>query len=191
MENREVLIAMKISDFKFKISKLLSPLAIIFFAVVLRLIPHPPNIAPIAAIALFGGVYLNKRSALIVPFIAMVISDSIIGFHESIPLVYTSFLLTGLLGLYIRNHKSVGTIFLASLTSSFIFFILTNFNYWYAASLYPKTGEGLLMAYTNALPFFRNTLFGDLLYTSLFCGGYELIRILLKTQYENLHTNRG
>jgi len=178
--------------FQLKIQKFLTPVSIIIFAVILRLIPHLPNVAPIAAMALFGGVYLNRRYALIVPLIAMFISDFIIGFHSGMPLVYMSFFLTGVLGLWIRNHKSFKRIFLASLLSSFIFFILTNFNYWYAASLYPKTGGGLLMAYTNALPFFRNTLVGDLFYTVLFFGSYELLlRFLIRMHPNKINPNRS
>lgn len=165
-------------DFFMEIQKIISPVLFILIAVILRLLPHPPNMAPIAAMALFGGVYLNKRYALVVPLTAMVVSDFFLGFHASIALVYTSFFLTGVLGLWIRKHKSFQTIVLTSLTSSCIFFILTNFNYWYVASLYPKTIEGLLMSYTNALPFFRNTVIGDLFYTGMFFGGYELVKTL-------------
>ncbi len=155
---------------------LLYPLSIVFLAAFMRIVPHPVNVAPIAAMALFGGVYLDKKYALIVPLVAMFASDLFLGFHASMPMVYASFIITGLIGLWVRSRKSVPTVLIASLSSSIIFFLLTNFNYWYAASLYPKTFVGIIESYTMALPFFRNTLLGDLLYVGVFFGGYEFLK---------------
>ena len=47
-----------------------------------RLLPHPPNFTPVAAIALFGGIYLSKRIAFSLPLIIMFISDIFIGSYE-------------------------------------------------------------------------------------------------------------
>jgi len=171
---------MQKSKLQLKAQNLISPLLIIFFAVSLRLLPHPPNVAPIAAMALFGGAYLNKKYALIIPIAAMFISDLFLGFHESVPMVYTSFLIIGLIGIWLSKHKKPIFIVSASLFSSLLFFILTNFNYWYATSLYPKTFTGLLESYSFALPFFRNSIIGDLLYVGLFFGAYELSLKLFK-----------
>jgi riboflavin transporter FmnP len=155
--------------------KLINPIIFIVLAVILRLISHMPNVAPIAAMALFGGTYLNKKYALIVPLVSMFISDIFLGFHASMPMVYGSFFITGFIGLWLRNHKTMGTVIGASLASSVLFFLLTNFNFWYAMPLYPKTFAGMIEAYVAAIPFFRNTVLGDLCYTSLFFGSYELV----------------
>jgi len=148
-------------------------------AVVLRLLPHPANMAPIAAMALFGGVYLNKKYALVFPLVALFISDIFLGFHASMLTVYASFLLTGLMGIWLSKRKKVSYIATASILSSIIFYLLTNFNYFYATSLYPKTLTGLAESYAAAVPFFRNTLLGDLIYTGLFFGAYETVRLIL------------
>lgn len=170
-------------------SNTLSALFIIVFAVVLRLVPHPPNFAPIGAMALFGGVYLNKKYALVVPIAAMFVSDMLIGFHRTMGFVYGSFLLTGLIGLWIKNHKRVGYIVGASLMSSVLFFLITNFGVWLTGSLYPKTFDGFMQCYLLAVPFFRNTLIGDLFYTALFFGAYEVILEGIR-RYENLYAHR-
>ena len=170
---------------------LISPFLIIAIAVVLRLIPHPPNFAPIAAMALFGGSYLNKRYALIVPLAAMLISDLFLGFHNTIVFVYGSFLLTGMVGLWLRNHRTIQNVIIASLFSSIAFFIITNFGVWLVGNLYPKTFQGLLECYTAAIPFFRNTVIGDLFYTGVFFGGYEVVLRFVKNYGQNLHKNRG
>lgn len=165
-----------------KIKKIIIPVVIILFAVILRLVPHPPNVAPIAAMALFGGVYLDKKYALLIPLIAMLISDIFLGFHATMPFVYGSFVVTGLIGMWVKKYKTVRNIFLASLSSSVLFFLITNFGVWFVGSLYPKTWNGLLQSYLYALPFFRNTIIGDVLYTGIFFGGYEVVTRMYKNQ---------
>lgn len=160
---------------QFKVQNLFSPLSIIVFAVILRLIPHPPNLAPIGAMALFGGTYLDRRYALIAPLIAMFISDLFLGLHTTMPFVYGSFFLTGLIGLWLRGRRKPRYIIGASFLSSLMFFLITNFGVWIATGMYQKNLAGLLEAYVLAIPFFRNTIIGDLLYTGVFFGGYELV----------------
>jgi hypothetical protein len=163
------------------LKKLISPLLIIFIAVILRLIPHPPNMAPIAAMALFGGAYLNKKYALIMPIIAMIISDYFLGFHNLILFVYGSFFLIGVVGLILRNKINPKNIFFASIFSSIAFFLITNFGVWLVFNFYPKTSLGLLNCYIAAIPFFRNSVLGDLLYNGIFFGGYELtLRLIFR-----------
>lgn len=150
-------------------------------AVVLRLVPHLPNFAPIAALALFGGTYLNKRYALGIPLLAMLISDYFIGFYNLWIMlsVYGSFLLIGLIGLWLKNHKTVANIFGASLVGSILFFLVTNFAVWAVpGSMYLHNLQGLMQSYIMGLPFFRNTLMGDLFYTAAMFGLYELVLYL-------------
>lgn len=162
------------------IKQIILPISIIAIAAAIRILPHPANVAPIAAMALFGGCYLEKKYAFLLPIIALFVSDSILGFHQSMPFVYGSFLLMVCIGIWLRKRKAVGTILGASVASSLLFFLITNFGFWLTESLYPKTIEGQITAYVMALPFFRNTLLGDLLYTGLFFGGYELALRFIK-----------
>jgi uncharacterized membrane protein len=150
----------------------------IFGGILLRLLPHLPNFTPIAATALFGGVYLNKKYAFFVPILAMFISDIFLGFHSTMPYVYGSFILTGLIGLWLKNHKNTQNIIGATLLSSVLFFLITNFGVW-AGGWYPKTLSGLMQSYVMAIPFFRNTILGDLCYTGVFFGAYELAQLLI------------
>jgi len=150
-------------------------------AVILRLIPHLPNFAPIAALALFGGTYLNKKYALILPLTAMFISDIFLGFASfwvSFS-VYFSFVLIGFLGLWLKKNKTPSNIIGASLTGSVLFFIITNFAVWVATPWYSKNWEGLIKCYWLAIPFFRNTILGDLFYVGVLFGLYELINYLI------------
>lgn len=155
---------------------LVNILMVVGTAVILRLLPHAPNFAPIGALALFGGAYLNGIFAFVVPLSAMFVSDLFLGFHNTMFFVYGSFILIGLLGLWLKNHKSAGNVILASLSSSVLFFLLTNFGVWLVSGMYQKTASGLMESYFMALPFFRNTLLGDLFYTGVFFGGYEVLK---------------
>lgn len=174
------------------IRNLILPVVIILTAVSMRLLPHPANFAPIAAMALFGGTYLSKRYAVLIPISAMIISDFFLGFHATMPYVYASFLISVLIGMWIRNHKSAKNVITGTLASSILFFIITNFGVWLVGGLYPKTLQGALECYVLAIPFFRNTLAGDLFYATVFFGGFELISNLSKpTMYAYLHQKRG
>lgn len=173
---------MKMKNLTVKILKAAPVFLIITSAVLLRLLPHPANVAPIGAMALFGGVYLDKKYAIVLPLLAMVISDFFLGFSQSTPFVYLCFALTGIVGMWLKKRKTVSNVIGASLFSSVLFFLVTNFGYWLTYSLYPKTFEGQLLAYYYALPFFRNSVLGDLLYTGLFFGGYALISWYLRVK---------
>ena len=167
------------------LNKLATPATFVLIGAVARILPHAPNFAPVGAMALFGGAYMSKKQALTLPILAMVLSDLVIGF-DSLPMrlsVYGSFLLIVLLGMRIKNCISVKNTIFVSLSASVLFFLITNSAVWAFGSLYPKTVEGLAQSYFFAIPFFRNTLFGDLFYNGAFFGGYEFLRILLKNRY--------
>ncbi len=150
-------------------------LGIIFLAAASRLIPHPPNFAPIAAMALFGGAYFSdKRLAFFVPLAAMFLSDLVLGLHGLMPVVYGSFAMIVGIGLWLRTRRTALPIAGAALTSSILFFVLTNFGVWAFSSIYPKTMAGLLACYAAAIPFFQNTLLGDAVYSTILFGGFAL-----------------
>ena len=151
---------------------------LILMGAVLRVLPHPANFAPIAATALFGAVYLkDKRQALLLPLAAMVISDVFIGFDtlESRLIIYASFFLIALIGLFIRKHKNIYTVVGGTLLGSTLFYLITNLVWLYPAKMYPHTLAGQMASYTNAIPFFKYTIAGDLFYVAIFFGIYELV----------------
>ncbi len=152
-------------------------LSMILLAAFSRILPHAPNVTPITAIALFSAVYLGKKYTFIVPLLAMLASDYVIGFYPAMGWVYGSFVAIGFLGLWLRSHKSVGTTAIATLGGSLLFFVVTNFGVWASSQVsYPHTLEGLGACYVAAIPFFRNTLLGDAAYVTVLFGAYELLR---------------
>lgn len=147
----------------------------ILAAAATRLIPHPPNMASITAVALFGGAYLSdRRLAFLVPLAALFLSDLVLGLYSHMEIVYGSFALVVCLGLLLRRKRTPLRIAGAALASSILFFVITNFGVWAFGSLYPKTMAGLVTCYVAAIPFFQNTLAGDALYTTVLFGGFAL-----------------
>ncbi len=149
----------------------------VFAAAFVRLLPHPPNFAPIAAMALFGGAYFNKKSfAFIIPLMAMFLTDAIIGFYSTAWLTYLSFALIVVIGIVMLKKVSVKKLIFASITASVSFFAITNFGVWALGTLYPKTPAGLMESYIAAIPFFQNSLIGDLFFVGVMFGVYELVK---------------
>lgn len=156
-------------------------LATIVGLALLRLVPHPYNVTPVAAMALFGGAHLaSRRLALAVPLGAMLLSDLALelffghGIHRLMPVVYLCFAATVGLGALLGRRRSVARIAAAALGSSVLFFAVTNFFVWLGSGLYPPTSGGLLACYVAALPFFGHTLAGDLLCTGAVFGAWQL-----------------
>ncbi len=158
--------------------KLLLPVIIICVAALMRIFPHVPNIAPITAMALFGGMYMERKYALILPLVALFLSDLFLGFHNTVVFVYVSFGLVAVLGIVGRERKTIGRVLGMTLFSSLLFFFITNFGVWLVSGMYEKSVQGLITCFTYALPFLRNTLVGDFMYMGLLVGGYEGVRNL-------------
>lgn len=155
---------------------------LILLAAASRLLPHPPNFAPVAAIGLFAGAALGRRTAWLVPVAALLLSDAVIGFYHPMSMFwnYAGFAACLLLGSAILGPaRSLPRFAGATLTSSIAFFALSNFGMW-ASGYYPRTLAGLVECYVAALPFFRNTLASDVVYTAALFGGWALLRSALR-----------
>ena len=146
-----------------------------------RIIPHPPNFTAIGAISILGGLYFGKKYlAFIIPFLAMLISDFILGYKMAIS-VYLAFLIIIPLGIAIQSKVSYSSIFKTSMAASTVFFVITNFFVWTNSSpmdgIYycPPNFMGFIKCYTQAIPFFFNTLLGDLFFCFSLFGLYEVI----------------
>jgi hypothetical protein len=151
--------------------------AIIIALALFRLLPHWPNVSPVAAMALFGGAYfVDKRLAFMVPFAALFLSDLVLGLHNSMIFVYAGFALTVAIGFMLKSRITFTRASFAVVTSSVVFFLLTNFGAWMTSALYAKTAEGLMQAFVAGIPFFQNSLLGNLVYSALIFGGYHLLQ---------------
>jgi len=164
--------------------RLITLSAIVGLAALSRLLPHPPNVTPIAAIALFAGAHFcNRKAAFLLPIAAMFLSDLVIGFAvyggallKSQPVVYFCMLMAGVIGRLIRNNGSALKIASATLGNAVMFYLVTNFAVWAWGALYPRTCSGLIACYTAAIPFFRNSLIGDITFVAVLFGGFAVLQ---------------
>jgi hypothetical protein len=151
------------------------------------------NFAPFAAIALCGAVYLPRRAAVILPLVALVVSDVVLNvFHYHQPLLtweilprYVALALVSGLGFALRGHATAPRLLGASFVGSILFYLITNTGAWIAEPIagpgYAMTAAGWLQAMTQGLPghpptwlFYRNTLVSDLVFTALFLASHAV-----------------
>lgn len=159
--------------------------AIIIVAAATRLIPHPMNFAPLGALALFGSAHLGRKGiGLGVVFLAWFISDLLLNnfvyaaegftlFTSGSVFIYGSIVLIFLIGRLLLTKVTLPRVLGGALSASIIFFILSNLGVWFTGTMYPMTFDGLIACYTAAIPFFHNTLTGDLFYSGLMFLAYQ------------------
>ncbi|MBG40291.1 MAG: hypothetical protein CMP74_03615 [Flavobacteriales bacterium] len=146
-----------------------------------RIIPHPDNFTAIGAMAILGGLYFDKKYiAFSVPIIAMFISDLYLG-YKPILSIYIAFLFIIPIGIKLRKKITYFSIFNSSIIAAILFFLVTNFLVWTNSSpldgIYycEPTLMGLIKCYTQAIPFFMNTLLGNIFFCFSLFGLYEVI----------------
>jgi len=151
---------------KYKLLAVATLVALAFF----RLIPHPPNFTPILAISVFAGIkFKDNLFSYLVPVSAMLVSDAIIGFHNGMIIIYLAIVLSAFIA------KKFNTINTSVLSSSILFFLITNFQVWIMSSSYPKSLFGILECYTLAIPFFGMTLLSTFFFSYVLFYGFAFL----------------
>jgi len=160
--------------------------ALILFAIATRLVPHPPNFTPIGAIGLFAGCYLTMKRFWIVPLVALLFSDYLIGFYHPISMfsVYISFAISAFIGrLFLHNKLTTLRVGGFAFVSATQFFVITNLGVWFTGMMYPMSLSGLIDCYVMAIPFYGNTLLGDLFYVVTLFGIYEGMQVWIQKRH--------
>lgn len=157
--------------------------AIIVLAIISRFVPHMPNVGLVTALAIFSAANMDWKKSLGITLATRFVSDIFLGFFAwpVMLAVYASHLAGILFGVWIKrtaNHRWL-KIIASSLGASVVFFLVTNFAYLYVE--YPHNFAGIVLAYTNGLPFLRGTMIGDVGYSVLLFGVYQLA-IYLKSK---------
>jgi hypothetical protein len=150
-----------------------------------RLLPHPPNFTPMAAIALFAGFIFVKRYMSVVAVVAAMLLTDYFAFgylspewfaSKSMVVVYLALLFPIVFRGFLQKKLGVFRIAAAALASSTVFFVATNFAVWAFSPMYEKTFAGLVLCYTMAIPFFQNTIAGDMIWSGVIFGSYFALR---------------
>lgn len=146
----------------------------ILFTAGARLLPHPWNLTPVGAFALFAGArFLRPLHAYAVTFAALLLSDAALGLYGRMPVIYLGWAAVIGIGLLLRRRSGAGPIAAGLLTGSTAFYLLTNFGVWATGTLYPITLNGLIACYAAGLPFYRNMVAGDLFYGAVLFGSFH------------------
>lgn len=147
--------------------------------------PSMSNFSPVGTMALFGGAYFTKKYwAFAVPMIALWLSNLVLnnvfykqwyptfsfGFETA---VFISFALVVAVGIVFLKKVNLTNLLLANLLGTLVFFVVSNFFVWTGGTMYPQTIEGLVSCYTMALPFLKNTLVSNLLFSAIMFGAFE------------------
>lgn len=165
---------MEISKFINKQTLLIAGL--VLFGIAWRLTPHMPNFAPVGAIVLALSASLGWRQSLIATLVIMGVSDAIIGFYPGIEWTWLGFGLIIILGVVIKKLSLAWRISLGAISTSSVFFIVSNFGTWISSGMYSFDIAGIIQCYVMALPFFKATLVSDLVFTTLFLASYEIVK---------------
>lgn len=153
---------------------------------VLNTAGHLPlsNFTPIGAMALFGGAYFtDQKKAFGLPLLSLWISDLLLNylfyyhewrwFYDGFYWTYGCFALMVLLGQWMIRKISLGNIVLASVMAALLHYLITDFGVWMEGRMYPHHWRGLIACYVAALPYLKNMLIGNLLYSALLFGLFE------------------
>lgn len=140
-----------------------------------RLIPHSPNFTSVGAMALFAGSAMGlSLASFLVPAVVMLLTDLVLGMHPTMIFVYGAFALTVVLGAVLLKNSARGVKLLSvSLAASLLFFFITNLGVWLVGGYYTGDLKGLVECYIMALPFFKNQVTGDLMYSVLIFYGFQ------------------
>lgn len=152
---------------------LLKTLFLILIVGISRLIPHWPNFTAIGASVIclnFAWPHRNfsfTSKSVLVPLSALFISDMILGFHDQMIWVYGAVILNAFVCQKISVELKAKSLFQSAILTSILFYLITNFGFWYSMNVYAKSFSGLMETYIAALPFFKYELAGNLFYSAL------------------------
>jgi hypothetical protein len=165
-----------------------------------RIVPHPPNVTPLIGLMVFSSQLLKGISFLLVPVIAMFLSDLIVNnyiyagyFTDFViltpgfiwiysPIILFAFLTKAKLFQTVNFPKVVGL----SLSGSTIFFLVSNFGVWVSSGIYALNFQGLLHCYTLAIPFYGNSIIGDLCFSISLYVAYKLSTEISETSLKKI-----
>jgi hypothetical protein len=151
---------------------------LILLGAVSRLLPHPPNISPIAAIGLFSGAYGRGHARWLVPVAAVLLADLALGRSDIVPMLFVcaGFACSGLSGRWLlRTSDAPARVAVAALFASMAFYAISNVGCWLVGGL-PRTAAGLMESYLTGLPYLGLTIFGDLAFSLVFFALHARLR---------------
>jgi hypothetical protein len=166
---------------------------LVLMASLYRILPDRPlGFAPQIAMALFAGsIIQDKKYSFLLPIFSMLVSDiiyevlyhyhisSVPGFYNGQLVNYILFAGLTVVGFAVNQKKPI-QILTGAVAGTTLYFMLSNFAVWIGGGLdianqpYPKTFAGLLHCFSEAIPFYRGSLYATVIFSALLFGGYFL-----------------
>lgn len=153
---------------------------LVLLCVVFRVVPHPPNYAPVGATAVFAGRTMPPLFGVGLVVLGMFLGDAALAWMHGYPLVsgvtpfvYGGFVAQWSLGRVLRRRRFGAVI--AALLGSIAFFMLSNFGVWAAGNFYSHDAAGLSSCFVAAIPFFGATVLGDLIWTLILTAAHAAL----------------
>ncbi|MCE2390926.1 MAG: hypothetical protein J4G09_05505 [Proteobacteria bacterium] len=160
--------------------QLLLALVLIVAAAALRLLPHPANVTPIGALALFSGAHLQRRIFWLIPLGALLLGDFFHGLYEGVVMaaVYLGFLASAGVGRrLLSGGDGARRVALAVGAGGLAFWAISNLGIWWVYR--PLTLQGLIQCYFDGLPYLARSLIGDAAYALILFGTHRIARAKL------------
>lgn len=145
-------------------------IGLVIVGIASRLLPHPANVTAVTGVAIFAGVRLGFIRGMALSALIMISTDAVLGFHRVMWATYGSLFFIAAISASVMRSRSLRVLPIVLIASSLLFYLITNFAVWNEGVLYPLTFAGLVECYVAGLPFLRNSIVGDLLYTGIFFG---------------------
>ena len=155
------------------------------------------NFTPIGAMALFGGSYFTQKwKAFLVPLLSLWISDMVISslvyhhfefFYDGFLWTYASFALMVLIGTRIKK-VNIKNVLIGAVAGALLHWVITDLGVWLDGRLYPKNYEGFVACYVAALPYLKNMLMGNIIFSGIAFGIFEWMQYKYpKLQLSSVH----
>jgi hypothetical protein len=138
------------------------------------------NFNALTASVLFAGAYLQRSKwAYAIPLVMLLVTDAVIGFYDAgqMSVVYVSYALTLLIGMLYAKKPSLLAFAGVTLGGTAVFFLVSNFALWPFYNQYPHTFDGIIESYTLALPFVKNSLMSNMLFSAILFGSFEMAKV--------------
>ncbi len=144
----------------------------ILIATLGRIVPHLPNMTPLMALSLLAGATLDKKYAVSIVLVSLLLSDAVLAYLLGYPwlggwsfFVYSGFILVALVGSKLSLSSKYSKLFLVTVFSSLGYWLWTNLGVWWFS--YPHNLQGMIGCYVLALPFLRNAIVGDVMWVAV------------------------
>ncbi len=147
------------------------------FALLARLMPHPPNLTPYASLIMLMGCQLSGRMSALMALITLIISDIFLAIFFHYPVfgswsffTYSGFIVMAFASHCLQGHRTVLRIGGFALSSVMLYWLWTNFGTWWLAGIYPHSAAGLMACLVAGLPFLQMSLLSAFIFVPLFFG---------------------